>query len=173
MDYDQLAEYRKRHQARYTEKDAAADAELARKLQVVSTQEEEQKKWQTATAKDEEIARKLQEQAEYPVSDYAQPSGVGNPYSPTPAYPYYPTQPAPQYQSYPAPSQQYSSYPANPPRLANTNQAQQPLLASNSGGSCLPEVNDKCFGINTQTCVLGTAGVMVIGIVVLIIVLSL
>lgn len=34
MDYDQLAEYRKRHQTRYTAKDAAADEELARKLQV-------------------------------------------------------------------------------------------------------------------------------------------
>lgn len=161
MDQDQLAEYRKRHQSRYTEKDAAADEALAKKLQ-----EEEQSRWQKATAKDEEIAKKLQEQTDYPVSDYTQPTPAQNPYNQHPAYVPYPTNPNP--------PQHYQTYPAHPPRLANTNQAQQPLLSSNQqAGSCLPEVNDKCLGVNTQHCVLGTAAAMVVGIIVLIIMISL
>jgi hypothetical protein len=43
-------------------------------------------------------------------------------------------------------------------------------LGQQSG--CLPQVEDKCFGINTQVCILASAALMTIGIIATLIGLS-
>ena len=62
-------------------------------------------------------------------------------------------QPAPNYYQHP---------PVDPYR--------QPLLQNRE--SCLPVVDDKCCGVNTQTCVLCVAGMMALGAIAYIIMLA-
>ena len=162
MDQEQLEEYRKRMQAKYQRQNSSQDEEIARKIQ-----EEEKRRAAEQAKRDEEIARKLQSQYEggqsYQPGTYQEPQPAGHSppgYNPsTPAY-----NPAPAYN--PPPAYQPSSR-RPPPR-----QEQQPLLASEPSQGCLPQVTDKCCGVNTQYCVLGVAGVMTLGILISIIILA-
>lgn len=164
---DQLEEYRKKMQQRYT--GAPQNVEEERKKQ-----EEEKKRREQQLHEDEELAKKLQG------------SYTGTPVYPPPPQQYRPPNYAPPAQNLPQNPPQYppNSYPPNayppPPQYAPipnrqnvNNRPSGAYQAANSAGvGCLPQVTDKCCGINAQTCILMTAVVMTIGIIASLIALS-
>lgn len=158
MEDPQLDEYRRRMQEKHggNRPSTQADEDIARALQ-----EEENERVRKLAETDAEVARKLQGQYQPPVE---QAYVAANP----PAYQAYPVyqQPPPVYS---APAARANPYYAPPP---GSNRENQPLLQSSQRSDCLPKVNDKCLGVNTQICVLTTAGVMTIGIVVALIILA-
>ncbi|OMJ65820.1 hypothetical protein SteCoe_37573 [Stentor coeruleus] len=184
MSDDQLEEYRRLMQEKHKKKDTKNDEKLAKSLQ-----EEENHNLHKATARDEEIARKLQVQEgnpeiigsypqQYPPPPqayYSPPPPIYNP--PPPVYNPAPMQNQPYYSGYnqlPPQSEYNQSYPPLPRQpqgnyyagnsMNNRSRESQPLIASQSQG-ILPEVNDKCCGINTQVLVLILTVLMVIGII--------
>ena len=153
MESDQLEEYRRMAQSRHMQRASRKDAALARQMQ-----EEENKRIKELAERDAEIANKLQ--AQYSVDPQAYSSAqqaAAQPYGQA----YAPAQPYSSYQSYPPPRQPQAYYQAPPPAQG----AQQPLLQPQTRG-VLPAVTDKCCGVNTQVCVLTTAGVLTAGIIV-------
>jgi hypothetical protein len=188
---DQLDEYRKRMQQRYrggpsTER----DEEVARKMQ----EDESRRRAEQQMKEDEELARKLQgsypgpqayagtpvypPNAGYSPPDYqagGPPAAYpgANPYNQYPPANYPPpanySQPPPaNYNQYPP--QNYQAMPAQ--RNYQNAPAQGNQRRSVAGVGCLPEVNDKCCGVNTQVCVLISAAVMTVGIIATLIGLS-
>ena len=161
MESDQLEEYRRMAQSRHAQRVSRKDAALAQKLQ-----EDEQRKLKEQARRDEEIAQKLQAQCPPPAdfsSSQAYPSRdvasaqtfSGQSYTgqqPSAYSAYYPPQRQPPVQPY------YQSPPSS-------QAVQQPLLQRGTA-SFLPTVTDKCCGVNTQTCVLATAGVLTASVVV-------
>ena len=85
------------------------------------------------------------------------PANQGNPANPPPYNP----------QQYPPAS--YQAY--RPPSASNPSRSQSGPAQNQSTG-CLPNVQDKCLGINTQVCVLASAALMTIGIIATLIGLS-
>lgn len=171
---DQLDDYRLRMQERYNRNYGKTDEILARELQ-----EEENRKAKKQAETDEEIARKLQEQEKREDSAYypqAYPSSGGLPQAnPQPYYgtpsnqPYYGSplnQPVYNQNTYPPPPPPPSSYYASNPYAYQAPRAQEsrPLVPRREE-SFLPEVNDKCCGLNTQTAVLTISALMIIGII--------
>lgn len=186
---DQLEEYRKKMQERYRggPSNSSHDDSASR-----SSHDEERKRKEQQLREDEELARKLQGDG-YPSTPVRPPppssSNVPQAYRPPeyipagqgvpPVNSYQPHNqfPPPQYNQYPPAN--YNPPPPPPPQAPRANyQApranssfNQPAYNAASTGF-LPAVNDKCCGINTQTCVLVTAAVMTVGIIASLIALS-
>ncbi|OMJ84515.1 hypothetical protein SteCoe_14318 [Stentor coeruleus] len=180
---DQLEEYRKKMQDRYRGGPNNSSRDDSRSLQ-----DEERKRKEQQLREDEELARKLQGD-HYPSTPVRPPpssSNVPQAYRPPdyipagqnvpPVNAYAPPNqiPPPQYNQYPPAN--YNPPPPQVPRgnyqapRANSSYNQPAYNAASTG--LLPVVNDKCCGINTQTCVLVTAAVMTVGIIASLIALS-
>lgn len=169
---DQLDEYRKRMQSRYQGKSSNEDEEVAKKFQ-----DEENARARQRLLADEEIARKLQNQYDLPPPNpqpYVPPVPSQSPYQ---AYPVqsqpiqYPAQNQPPLAYYPPPP------PPNINRVPQSNQRPQRSqraqpAPSNATDGCLPTVEDKCCGINTQYFIIGLSITMTIGIIASLIALS-
>mmetsp|Transcript_19515 Transcript_19515/g.19555 ORF Transcript_19515/g.19555 Transcript_19515/m.19555 type:complete len:167 (+) Transcript_19515:20-520(+) len=164
MSGDQLEEYRRRMQQRHTGSDINRDEEIARALQ-----EEENERVRKQALADEEVARKLQSQYQGPEQSNVSSNPPVYGYQAYPAYQVPPSNQPPVYQV-PPPQPRQNPYYAPPPGYGREN---QPLLPQNSESrTCLPNVNDKCLGVNTQVCVLTTAGLMTIGIIVALVIIA-
>ena len=166
---DQLEEYRMRMQQRYSRAPSNNNEELLKKRQ-----EEEKQRREQQLREDEELAKRLQSSyAGTPV--YPPPPQQYRPpeYVPPSQYPpqQYPPQYPPHYPpQYPPAAQSVPNIPAyNNQRRANSNFQSAP---NSVGEGCLPQINDKCCGINTQFCVLTSAIAMTIGIIVSLLAIS-
>ncbi|CAG9331386.1 unnamed protein product [Blepharisma stoltei] len=158
MSNDQLEEYRRRMQQKRSGTEVNRDEELAKALQ-----EEENERLRKQASEDEEIAKKMQSQN----LDSVQSSNPQNqPVYPVPWGRY---QAPPPYQAPPAQPRENPYY-APLPGHGGEN---QPLLGQNiQTHNCLPQVNDKFLGVNTQVCVLTTAGLLTFGIIATLIIMA-
>lgn len=172
------------------------DEEVAKKFQ-----EEENKRRVDQLRQDEELARKLQGDFQpappgaYPYGTPVYPPPQAPGYRPPEYIPAGQPVPPPSYavppnnyppnnyppnnyppNSYPPPN--YQGVSPNPPVAASPSrfnyQANRNSSQANpvSPPGCLPQVQDKCLGINTQVCVLASAALMTIGIIATLIALS-
>jgi hypothetical protein len=181
---DQLEEYRKKMQERYRGGPTNSSNDDSR-----SSHDEERKRKEQQLREDEELARKLQGDA-FPSTPVRPPppssSNVPQAYRP-PEYipagqsvPPHNQFPPPQYNQYPPANYNQPPPPPPPPPQGPRGNYQAPRANSSfnqpaynaASTGFLPAVNDKCCGVNTQTCVLVTAAVMTVGIIASLIALS-